>query len=205
MRCCHSGERTSGPGVTPITGERQGKCPLWHHDMSIFLKRGKVEAGNSIPTSHKLETCFPRRHARWPLRTQHGTFFFEEKEDTWAAARSFAQSHRLCWYGWQRQDRTGRIPSAYKAAKQSWHGRLTARVTLTRGLLCVEREFSNSLSGSSGSCLTVSNTWRLRGRTQPIYRWLMNALGFVHFFPPSCFCSKLVQLCKDALESICLY
>lgn len=61
--------------------------------------------------------------------------FREERGRLSGGALYCAKSQIVLIQRWQRQDRTGHIPCTYKTAKQSSHGRLTLRVTLTRDSL----------------------------------------------------------------------
>lgn len=129
------------PGATPIIGERRGKCPLWHHDTSNFpncpFKLAKAKAGESFPHfSQAIETCFPLSHADLCIPNTGAEKHFGEERGRLSGGELFcAKSQIVLIQRWQRQDRTGHIPCTDKTAKQSSHGRLTLRVTLTRDSL----------------------------------------------------------------------
>lgn len=164
------------PGAMPIIGERgevNALCDIttWAISQTARLSWLKRRLDSHFLISHKLETCFPLSDADLCIPNT-GTFKtrnISRRKRTPEWRRALLRQVTDCTdteVTEAGQDRAHTLHLQDCEAKFTRAPR-TARHTDKR-LACVRREFSNYLSGSSGSCLTVSNAQRSRGQTQPI-------------------------------------
>lgn len=132
------------------------------------FKLAKAKVGHSFPHfSQAIETCFPLSYADLciPNTGAFKTRNVSRRKRTLDWRRALLRQVTDCTdteVTEAGQDR------AHTLHLQDCEAEFTRAPHTDKRLACVRGEFSNYLSGSSGSCLTVSNARRSRGQTQPI-------------------------------------